>query len=133
MLLDHRSPSRPIAACALAGAATFLTIGGSFLIAKGSIGVALLVAAPLAVAEVSSPSSQAHLADEPTWGPFVYERLGATPRVQFGRPATAAVARVESLGAWVQARPAAADRASVTAGSQTVSSETPPVERRSRD
>lgn len=135
MLLDRRSLPLRIAASACAGAAAFLTIGGSFFIAKGSIGAALLVAAPLAAAQAASPSSQAQarLADEPAWGPFVYEQLGATPGVRIAWSASAAAARVESMGARVQARPAVADRTGVAAGSQTVAAETPAAERRSRN
>ncbi|MCE2646475.1 MAG: hypothetical protein LW835_14950 [Burkholderiaceae bacterium] len=109
MLLDRRSLPLRIAASACAGAAAFLTVAGASLIAKGSIGAALLVAAPLAAAQAASPSSQAQarLADEPAWGP--------------------------SMGARVQARPAVADRTGVAAGSQTVAAETPAAERRSRN
>ncbi|MFN8961214.1 MAG: hypothetical protein ACK5YV_06595 [Betaproteobacteria bacterium] len=135
MLLDRHSLPRRIAASACAGAAAFLTIGSSFFIAKGSIGAALLVAAPLAAAQAASPSSQAQarLADEPAWGPFVYEQLGATPGVRIAWSASAAAARVEPMGARVQARPAVADRTGVAAGSQTVAAETPAAERRSRN
>ncbi|MFN9028722.1 MAG: hypothetical protein ACK5XM_00560 [Betaproteobacteria bacterium] len=135
MFLDRRSLPRRIAASACVGAAAFQTIGGSLFIAKGSIGAALLVAAPLAAAQAASPSSraQARLADEPAWGPFVYEQLGATPSVRITWSASAATARVESMGARVQARPAVADRTSVATGSQTVAADTPEAERRSRD
>jgi hypothetical protein len=133
MLLDRLSLSRRIAASASAGTATFPTITGVSLIAKTSIGVALLIAAPLAAAQVASPWSQARLVGEPAWGPFVYERLGATPSVRFGWSATAAVARVESLGTRVQVRPATTDRASVAATGPTISRQTTSAEHRSRD
>lgn len=133
MLLDRRSLPRRSAASACAGTATLGTVGRSSFIAKGLLGVALLVAAPLASAQAVSPSTQARLADEPAWGPFVYERLGATPSVRFVWPATTAAARVESMGARVQTRPAGAERARVVAGSQTVAGQPPVVERRSRD
>jgi hypothetical protein len=53
--------------------------------------------------------------------------------VRIAWSASAAAARVESMGARVQARPAVADRTGVAAGSQTVAAETPAAERRSRN
>lgn len=135
MLLVRHSRLWRITASACAGTATFVTVGSSFFIAKGLLGVALLAAAPLAAAQAVSQSSQARLADEPARGPFVYEQLGATPSVRFAWSATAAAAaaRVAAMGARAQARPAVADRSSVVVGSQTVAGQTPAVERRPRD
>lgn len=137
MLLVRHSRLWRITASACAGTATFVTVGSSFFIAKGLLGVALLAAAPLAAAQAVSQSSQARLADEPAGGPFVYEQLGATPSVRFAWSATAAAAaaaaRVAAMGARAQARPAVADRSSVVVGSQTVAGQTPAVERRPRD
>ena len=47
--------------------------------------IALVIAAPLASAEQPAPR---HI-DEPVWSEFVYEKIGATPSIRFGRTATA--------------------------------------------
>jgi hypothetical protein len=75
--------------------------------------IALVIAAPFASAEQPAPR---HI-DEPVWSEFVYEKIGATPSIRFGRTATAPAQAADK-------RAAVASR-----GSDTPSSSAPTEER----
>ncbi|MFN7571700.1 MAG: hypothetical protein ACK5TK_09650 [Betaproteobacteria bacterium] len=65
---------------------------------RSAIAIALTATAPLASAQ---DAARRHF-DEPAWSEFVYEKIGATPSVRFGRnetPAAPAQAAVKPAAA----------------------------------
>lgn len=123
MFQIHLPLSQRVAAGAIAACAGLATVGGNFVLSKSIAAAVLLAASPLASAQLASAASQARAASESVWGPFVYERLGATPSLRLGRSAatpapTASAARTDIQTAAIRVDAVPANPAGTAAGSE---------------
>lgn len=112
--------SQPVALTASAACASVPRVGRSLVLTKFVAVVTLVAIAPMAAAQLA-PASSSRAADESVWGPFVYERLGATPTLTFGRSAAAPIAVAASVASRLPDARAAGQTGAISTGAASVS------------